>query len=543
MKKILNLLFAAVVMASAMVSCGGSGGGDNPGPENLVLAADVATIVNNGVDKVTFTVTYNGENVTSLAVIKRNGMPITGAQFTSTTEGEYTFTAEYDGKTSNTVAIMVTPVVSGGGDLRITSDKIIMLSDEVDKIVFRATYDGVDVTEDAVFGTVDGTITLDGAEFLYDRAGVYRFVAKYDGVTSSYLSVRVDDYPAIKLYSTKYYLGGGASTTFTVMMGEEDITDICSFRVVGSSTDLPGNTFSTSETGYHEVYAYMNNLPPTSHNYRESNATKVYVMPTTDPAAAFDATKTPYKNVGSFLLTGWWCIACLTTEYYMHQLEPEITDHIISVFFYDQKDENNAAVENTPLCNRTIFAKIFQEVKDYYRISSMGYPTYVVDWDYPEFALGSVGAARNRYNPRINQPAKAGIKVSSELSSNGQSVDCTVTVGAKQAGKYWVNAILVEDNIPWVQLSLQSSTKPETNFNHTNVYRNMAATSVRGVEVGTFTVGQEMSKALSIPVKPNYNKGQLSLVVYVLYERSGSKIVTNVVKVPVDGATGYIYED
>ena len=71
----------------------------------LTLSVDKNEIAANGTDAATFTVKYGETDVTSSAVIRMNGTAITGNTFTASETGDYKFTAEHDGNTSNEVTV------------------------------------------------------------------------------------------------------------------------------------------------------------------------------------------------------------------------------------------------------------------------------------------------------------------------------------------------------------------------------------------------------------------------------------------------------
>ncbi len=97
-------MFAIFATAAVITSCGPDDVATID--KTLTLTPDSTEIPANGEDAVAFTVTYGDNDVTSAAVIKQNGIAITGNTFTTTEAGTYEFIAEmYDGKTSNPVSV------------------------------------------------------------------------------------------------------------------------------------------------------------------------------------------------------------------------------------------------------------------------------------------------------------------------------------------------------------------------------------------------------------------------------------------------------
>lgn len=105
--RILSWAFCCI----AFMGCGGSDGEEPALVEDgsLVLKASTKTITNSRFDEVSFTVEYNGKDVTAAAKIKENvtGVFVKGAAFASENIGTYEFVASYDGKSSKPVNVEV----------------------------------------------------------------------------------------------------------------------------------------------------------------------------------------------------------------------------------------------------------------------------------------------------------------------------------------------------------------------------------------------------------------------------------------------------
>lgn len=106
--------FVRLCFASAVVGIAACSGNTDDDVSVPVLKADKVSIAANGVETVSFTVTYGGEDVTSLSAIRctsHTGIAVSGATFSTTTVGEYVFEAVYDNMTS--AACKVSAVLSG----------------------------------------------------------------------------------------------------------------------------------------------------------------------------------------------------------------------------------------------------------------------------------------------------------------------------------------------------------------------------------------------------------------------------------------------
>lgn len=103
-----SYILAVLPVMFSFSSCEGPAGVDPEIPEEevkVVLSADKPSIYADGADVVTFTVTADGTDVTGKAVIKVGGLAMGGNIYKTSAPGKYTFTAEYEGVTSNTVGV------------------------------------------------------------------------------------------------------------------------------------------------------------------------------------------------------------------------------------------------------------------------------------------------------------------------------------------------------------------------------------------------------------------------------------------------------
>lgn len=111
MKPVFNI-FLILMLAMGFQACSddNDGNDDNGGDgSGLVLSVDRDTISINPLDQATFKVMYNGKDVTLASVItnEQDGIPLKGGIFSSKSAKEYSFFAEYSGRTSNKVKVQV----------------------------------------------------------------------------------------------------------------------------------------------------------------------------------------------------------------------------------------------------------------------------------------------------------------------------------------------------------------------------------------------------------------------------------------------------
>lgn len=163
----------------------------------LVLTPDKESIISNGNDKVVFTVTYDGNDVTKSATIVNinEGKPWAEGvnEFSSITSGIYEFKAGYDGKVSNIVKITVAPAPLNALVLQSNTPRI--AANGTDKAVFTVLYEGKDVTSEAKIKNVTDDEYLDSNQFSYSGSlKTVDFVAEYEGMTSDQINIGFGDF-------------------------------------------------------------------------------------------------------------------------------------------------------------------------------------------------------------------------------------------------------------------------------------------------------------------------------------------------------------
>lgn len=163
----------------------------------LVLTPDKESIISNGNDKVVFTVTYEGKDVTKSSTIVNinEGKPWAEGvnEFSSITSGIYEFKAGYDGKISNIVRITVTPAPLNALVLQSNTPRI--AANGTDKAVFTVLYEGKDVTSEAKIKNVTDDEYLDSNQFSYSGSlKTVDFVAEYEGMTSDQINIGFGDF-------------------------------------------------------------------------------------------------------------------------------------------------------------------------------------------------------------------------------------------------------------------------------------------------------------------------------------------------------------
>lgn len=97
----------AFLLVLVMYGCSGNSS-DEPESEMLVLNATSLLIEADGADVTEFTVTKGTQDVTAAAEILQDGKAFSGTRFYTDTEGEYKFSARYNGETSAEIVVRAT---------------------------------------------------------------------------------------------------------------------------------------------------------------------------------------------------------------------------------------------------------------------------------------------------------------------------------------------------------------------------------------------------------------------------------------------------
>ena len=170
----------------------------------LVLSVDKESIMNDGRDRATFTVTFEGQDVTVLATIVNQTSGETWDRgvhsFASYLSDEYEFKASYQGLQSNAVKVVVTREEANPLVIMATRPRI--AADGSDATSFKVTYEGGDVTDAAKIKNLATGEYLESNSFSYSGdLQVVAFEAEYNGVVSEPVHVGFGDfYKNVLLY-------------------------------------------------------------------------------------------------------------------------------------------------------------------------------------------------------------------------------------------------------------------------------------------------------------------------------------------------------
>lgn len=487
-----------------------------PADDELILAADKNAIDADGEDTAIFTVTFNGEDVTDEAVITNvtAGEEVTAHSFASTEAGTYTFVANYNDVTSNELTITVATVDAG---LVLAVDKETISNDGADTATFTVTYNGTDVTTDAV--VVNQTLgeRMEAGEektFTSSVSGTYTFMASYDNMRSEAITVTVAGVAAnplvLRAVKPRIAADGSDATTFVVTYAGEDVTDAATIRRLDTDEVLTSNSFSYSGT-----------------------------EPTVDFVAEYQGATSEtinvgfgdfYKHVLMTRFTGAWCGPCTQFSNSFESARtqyPDVLARIVQLAIHSNGGGQDPFVSN----DFGVFSSYFGGIS--------AFPTVYFDLDMSETVTGAHNMASGWSAQNISSyisayaanGAKVGIAMSSVLDGE-RNATVTVRVTPSEAGEYYLAAVLVEDG----RVGTQSGVSGP--YTHNDIMWDIA-TPVGGESLGQLTENVEVSRKFTFSLN-NYTDN-CRVVAYVTTMEGESYAATNATSCPVNGMTDYLF--
>lgn len=515
----------------------------NPNPETpveLVLTASRTAIKANGRDTVRFTITADGQELTSSysLLMKGDTVPLKNDYFLTDTAASYTFYAIYQDATSNEIVVEAATVAVS---LSASADRI--KANNREAVHFSVLSEGNDVTQSAVINCVGGSsATLDADSFKTKEAGVYRFYATYDGGRSDTVKVEAEAITvAFSAVKETIKANGDDQTSFIVTADGEQVTSEAAIYLKSSGGDilLENNIFRTDEAGNYTFYAEYDGLK--SNEVRLSATSVKYSF---------------YKHHLIMQFTSTICPNCPRLEQTITSVvqdKPEVY-HLSFHLFSDREGQ----------CRSALGGAIYDIANDL--CPEEGFPRATVDLNYDYNYI-----IRNYNTTKIAEvlttlttkyPALTGIAVNSKVQ-NGV-IDFTIKVKPSKTGNYAIYAFIVEDNLLYRQLLPDYDDTPlgyvaNDAYPHKNVatYALPEGDPRTGVSLGSIKEGKQEERSYSIDTKtidlnqvnpsvikrPPVNFANCRIIAYTLRQIDGKMYMDNVVSCPVNGELPFIYEE
>lgn len=158
--------------------------------QTVILKVEPATIVADGVQTATFSVTCNGEAVAAVIYNAADDRALEGTTFSTSQAGTYTFYAKYNDIVSNEVEITATEEVIEEKPIEIAASATTLKANGVDYITFTVKEENTDVTELSTI-YINGSL-LNGNKFITATPGEYLVYATKGEVKSNELTITAE---------------------------------------------------------------------------------------------------------------------------------------------------------------------------------------------------------------------------------------------------------------------------------------------------------------------------------------------------------------
>ncbi|MBR2368507.1 MAG: BACON domain-containing protein, partial [Alistipes sp.] len=239
------------------------------GCEVPVITADKMEIKADGVDVVTFTVTYNGEDVTAESEIKclTTGKLLEGNTFTTTEAGEYRFDAMCDASVERSIEIAIVatatePEPDPIPTIVLEADKLSIVADGEDKVTFTVKSDDNTLSEGFEIINLADKEPLAAAEFTTTTAGEYSFKAKVGDAESEVVKITATEpepeptvVVALVADKTTIVADGEDKALFTVKVDDEAVSEGFEIINLADNKPLAAAEFATTTAGEYSFKA------------------------------------------------------------------------------------------------------------------------------------------------------------------------------------------------------------------------------------------------------------------------------------------------
>ena len=499
----------------------------------VTISTDKTSIIADNKDKVFFTVTVDGNNITSPVVIteKNTNIPVEGMSFSTDSAATYTFYAVYDNIKSNEIRIDATDI-----EIKLSVDTKTIKANNKDHATFTVEADGEDVTSSATIIQVETQETvIAGSGFHTKIPGVYTFYATYDGKTSNEIQVNASAVVvSLSVDKSSIKADNWDKSTFTVKACDEDVTASAVITQLTKHSDkiLENREFLTDEAGKYTFFATYEDVKSNEVNIEATSVNLAFLR----GHAIFEVTSTA-------------CPVCMVMTEELEafrQSRPPGRIHLVALHpsgKYCDSDLAGAlaatAVSFVDNIN-TNYASPPWALVDIYNVVNIKINVLgeYVTQRYLTDAL--TNAANGRGGVSLT-----GMAVQSAV--NGRKIEFEVGLKTKKTDNYRFFAFVVEDGVVNRQ-ALGGAVDPNHIFNNVATYQLTEGDPFWGVSLGTIIVGNETTRSFSIDTGTfrtgrNVNLDNCRIVCYTLRSDDGRYyFIDNVTSCPVNGSVRYLYE-
>ncbi|MDR1813892.1 MAG: Omp28-related outer membrane protein [Tannerella sp.] len=571
-------------------------------PQNVSLTVDKNHITANGKDYVTFSVSVDGVKVSSGFTIKdEDGNVLSGNTFATNIPGSHSFTASYNGLTSQVIQVSADQIV-----LYLQSDRSSITANGYDSALLTATYDNEDISGAAEIYcvTAESEYKLDGNTFTSSESGTYSLYARYKDQTSD--PVTIEAYKLnLQLSVDKQRVKTNESVTFSAILNEnEDITDRIQLHVIregaAEETLVTNNVFTPEIYGKYTVYATYDYTPSDTLNIevfpanivlsadresiKASGEDSIIFMISADGTTFIPDAEIFVKGaVSDTKIDGLAFATVKDGTYQFYAKYQDVISNTVTVRFtpttfykqscvmafvaswcgyspgfmraFDQLRNEGYPNAQTVCIHRNNSDLYSSEIPTDATMDSLGLTG--VPYGYVDMYMNvgySASAIKNlcALMLSINVPS-SGIAISSQLSDN--QADIQIRIKVNQTDDYRVGALIVEDNINMAQKIYPNNDITQGYYDYTFVHYGVAtfimpgANIVTGKPLGVLTAGQETTLNFSIPItkkistKRTVVPANCRVVAYTLKKYEGKYIINNSASCPINGSIGYKFYD
>ena len=434
----------------------------------------------------------------------------------------------------------------------------VIIADGEDTAVFRALYNGEDVTAEAKLYDAATDEALEGMSFTTFTPGIYTFYVVYDQYRSEVITVTAvqnidltekEESGLSAIVSTNLIQVGRSHATFIIrydgkVLSADEIRKVSIYdatndaKIEISEDSTIGSEFSyvaaTDESGTYLLLAYSPNTAGTREfwfGYKTKNTreTPIAITAVTSniPSRPADAEPSNTNFVHRALFTqftGTWCGNCPYMIAAFHYLFEDATykDKFVHTAIHGGNDSFKVTL---PPDHKRELAAILNTTGNYPFVLcnlKLGINNSLVETN--------IGNLMGAIETTMQTDARAGIAVRTELKDNMLLARASVKVS--HTGEYYIGAWLLESNLYAAQ-SNYTDIKDDYIDIHENVVRIADSdpdNNYMGHSLGSITKGERADHLFVMELNPEWKVENCHLVLFVSTTQHKQFGITNAVK-------------
>ena len=524
--KKIGLIFGCIISLVLIYGCSHDSGIK---PDAIVtISTDKISIKADNKDKVIFTVTVGGNDITSSVVIteKNTNLPIEGISFSTDSVATYTFYAMYNNMRSNEIRVEAIAI-----EIILSVDKPTIKANNKEIATFTVKADGEDVTTSASIIQMESQeAVVAGSGFNTKIPGTYTFFATYKGKKSNEIKVDASAIVvSLSVDKSSIKANNWDKATFTVKIDDEDVT---ASAVIMQRIDknnffaLDNHGFLTDKADIYTFYATYEDVQSNEVNVEATYVNLAFLM--------------GYSIVQ---ISSTACPICplLTVELDKLTQNPSLAGQIHVITLHPSGKYCDSDLSG-------VLAKVAVNFVD--NVQTSAPPLAIVDlYDavhlYERDTQTPLIKALDRSTIARDWVSMTGMAVQS--TTNGSNIYFDVSFKTVKTGNYHFFAFVVEDSVVNRQATGDHTMDPNYINNNVGTYLLTEGDPYQGVDLGIISVGKETTRSFSIDTGKfntgrNVNLANCRIVCYTLRSNNGTNyFVDNVTNCPVNGSVRFLY--